>query len=387
MSISINSRIEAIEISGIRQFSNQMINFPDAINLTIGQPDFPTPEAVKLAAIEAIQNNQTSYTHNAGLPELREEIASFFRDSYDLHYDAKTEIIVTNGASEGLDSLFRAILQEGDEVILPAPAYPGYEPIIQLCGGKVVYLDTSDTGFQPDPKRLESLMSERTKAVLMNFPSNPTGVTMESDQLQKVAEVLEKHEVFVITDEIYSENSYGEKHSTFARFEKLRERTFLVHGLSKSHSMTGWRIGFVLGPELYMKHVLKVHQYNAICASVPGQFAALEALKNQRHVPAEMNKEYILRRDFVYSRLTGMGIDVVLPKGAFYIFPSIEKFGMTSYEFAMRLLKEGGVAAVPGSAFTKYGEGFVRISYAYSMPVLEEGMDRLEKFVHSLTDQ
>ncbi|MDQ0428985.1 aminotransferase [Planomicrobium stackebrandtii] len=386
MSISINSRIESIEISGIRQFANQLIDFPDAINLTIGQPDFPTPEAVKLAAIEAIKNNQTSYTHNAGLLELRAEIASFFRDSYGLDYNSKTEIIVTNGASEGLDSLFRAILEEGDEVILPAPAYPGYEPIINLCGGKVVYLDTSDTGFQPDPQRLESLITDRTKAVLMNFPSNPTGVTMESAQLEQVAAVLEKHEVFIITDEIYSENSYGEKHSTFARFEKLRDRTFLVHGLSKSHSMTGWRIGFVLGPEMYMKHVLKVHQYNAICASVPGQFAALEAMKNQRHIPAEMNKEYVQRRDFVYSRLTAMGIDVVLPKGAFYIFPSIEKFGMTSYEFAVRLLKEGGVAAVPGSAFTVYGEGFVRISYAYSMPVLEEGMDRLEKFVHSLTD-
>ncbi|WP_142826046.1 aminotransferase class I/II-fold pyridoxal phosphate-dependent enzyme [Planococcus soli] len=386
MSISINSRIESIEISGIRQFANQLIDFPDAINLTIGQPDFPTPEAVKLAAIEAIKNNQTSYTHNAGLLELRAEIASFFRDSYGLDYNSKTEIIVTNGASEGLDSLFRAILEEGDEVILPAPAYPGYEPIINLCGGKVVYLDTSDTGFQPDPQRLESLITGRTKAVLMNFPSNPTGVTMESAQLEKVAAVLEKHEVFIITDEIYSENSYGEKHSTFARFEKLRDRTFLVHGLSKSHSMTGWRIGFVLGPETYMKHVLKVHQYNAICASVPGQFAALEAMKNQRHIPAEMNKEYIQRRDFVYSRLTAMGLDVILPKGAFYIFPSIEKFGMTSYEFAVRLLKEGGVAAVPGSAFTVYGEGFVRISYAYSMTILEEGMDRLEKFVLSLTD-
>ncbi|MCH4824741.1 aminotransferase class I/II-fold pyridoxal phosphate-dependent enzyme [Planococcus halocryophilus] len=384
MSISINSRIESIQISGIRQFSNQLIDYPEAINLTIGQPDFPTPEAVKQAAIIAIQNNQTSYTHNAGLLDLRAEIASFFQDTYALEFNPQTEVIVTNGASEGLDSLFRAILEEGDEVILPAPAYPGYEPIIQLCGGKVVYLDTSDTGFQPDPKRLESLITDRTKAVLMNFPSNPTGVTMESVQLEKVAAVLEKHEVFIVTDEIYSENSYGEKHTTFARFEKLRNRTFLVHGLSKSHSMTGWRIGFVLGPEMYMKHVLKVHQYNAICAAVPSQYAALEAMKNQRHIPAEMNIEYIKRRDFVYKRLTDMGIDVVLPKGAFYIFPSIEKFGMTSFDFAMRLLKEGGVAAVPGSAFTKYGEGFVRISYAYSMTVLEEGMNRLEQFIQTL---
>lgn len=384
MSISINSRIESIQISGIRQFSNQLIDYPDAINLTIGQPDFPTPEAVKKAAITAIKNNQTSYTHNAGLLELRAEIALFFQDTYALPFNPQTEIIVTNGASEGLDSLFRSILEEGDEVILPAPAYPGYEPIIQLCGGKVVYLDTSDTGFQPDPQRLESLITERTKAVLMNFPSNPTGVTMESAQLEKVAAVLERHKVFIVTDEIYSENSYGEKHSTFARFDTLRDRTFLVHGLSKSHSMTGWRIGFVLGPEMYMQHVLKVHQYNAICAAVPSQYAALEAMKNQRHVPAVMNIEYIKRRDFVYKRLTDMGIDVILPKGAFYIFPSIEKFGMPSYDFAMRLLKEGGVAAVPGSAFTKYGEGFVRISYAYSMAVLEEGMNRLEQFIQTL---
>ncbi|EIM07184.1 aminotransferase A [Planococcus antarcticus DSM 14505] len=384
MSISINSRIESIQISGIRQFSNQLADFPDAINLTIGQPDFPTPEAVKQAAIEAIRNNHTTYTHNAGLLELRTEIASFFQDTYELNFEPKTEIIVTNGASEGLDSLFRAILEEGDEVILPAPAYPGYEPIIKLCGGKVVYLDMSDTGFQPDPQRLESLFTGRTKAILMNFPSNPTGVIMESTQLEKIAAVLERHQVFVVTDEIYSENSYEGKHVTVAHFEKLRNRTFLVHGLSKSHSMTGWRIGFVLGPEMYMKHVLKVHQYNAICASVPGQFAAFEAIKNQRHVPAEMNKEYIQRRDFVYSRLTAMGIDVVLPKGAFYIFPSIEKFGMTSFEFAMRLLKEGGVAAVPGSAFTRYGEGFIRISYACSMTNLEEGMDRMEKFIRNL---
>ncbi|KAA0958606.1 aminotransferase class I/II-fold pyridoxal phosphate-dependent enzyme [Planococcus sp. ANT_H30] len=385
MPISINSQIEAIQISGIRQFSNQLVDFPDAINLTIGQPDFPTPEPIKQAGIEAIRHNHTNYTHNAGMLELRTEIASFFQDTYELNFEPKTEIIVTNGASEGLDSLFRAILEKGDEVILPAPAYPGYEPIIKLCGGKVVYLDMSDTGFQPDSTRLASLITDRTKAVLMNFPSNPTGVTMDSTQLEKVAAVLEKHEVFVVTDEIYSENVYGDKHVTVAHFEKMRNRTFLVHGLSKSHSMTGWRIGFVLGPEMYMKHVLKVHQYNAICASVPSQYAALEAVKNQRHVPAEMNKEYVKRRDFVYSRLTVMGIDVILPKGAFYIFPSIEKFGMTSFEFATRLLREAGVAAVPGSAFTRYGEGFIRISYACSMKDLEEGMNRLEKFIQSLT--
>ncbi|RNF38391.1 aminotransferase class I/II-fold pyridoxal phosphate-dependent enzyme [Planococcus salinus] len=385
MSVSINSRAEELVFSGIRQFANQMIDYPEAINLTVGQPDFPTPEAVKEAGIQAIRDNQTNYSHNAGVLELRLAIESFFKDTYGLKYDHRNEIIVTNGASEGLDSVFRTILEEGDEVILPAPTYSGYEPLVQLCGGKVVYLDTSSTRFQPTPEHLESLITDRTKAVLMNFPSNPTGVTLGTEEVEKLVRVLEKHDVFVVTDEIYSENSFNGKHCTFACYESLRDRTILVHGVSKSHSMTGWRIGYVLGPKKVMNQVIKVHQYNTVCASVPGQYAAIEALNNQRHVPAEMNKEYIKRRDFVYGRLQDMGIDVVLPTGAFYIFPSIEKFGMPSFEFATRLLKEGGVAAVPGSAFTQYGEGFLRISYAYAMPVLEEGMDRLEKFIGSLT--
>ncbi|MBT2581657.1 aminotransferase class I/II-fold pyridoxal phosphate-dependent enzyme [Planococcus sp. ISL-109] len=384
MSMTINKRAESIVFSGIRQFANQMVDYPDAVNLTVGQPDFPTPDAVKQAGIDAIRNNQTNYTHNAGVLELRQAIQSFFKDSYGLSYRVEDEIIVTNGASEGLDSVFRTILEEGDEVILPAPTYSGYEPLVELCGGKVVYLDTSQTDFKPDPEALEKLINERTKAVLMNFPSNPTGVTMTMDELDALKTVFERHELFIVTDEIYSENTFGGTHCTFACFDSLREKTILVHGLSKSHSMTGWRIGYILGPAKVMEHVLKVHQYNAICASTPSQYAAIEALVHQRHVPAEMNKAYIERRDFVYKRLTDMGIDVVMPTGAFYIFPSIEKFGLPSYEFAIRLLKEGGVAAVPGSAFTEYGEGFLRISYAYSMPVLKKGMDRLEKFISTL---
>lgn len=387
MSMKLNKRVESIQISGIRQFANQIPAYPDAVNLTIGQPDFPTPEAVKQAGAEAIGNDQTSYTHNAGAMELRQAVQSFFKDSYGLSYRAEDEIIVTNGASEGLDSVFRTILEEGDEVILPAPTYPGYEPLVQLCGAKVVYLDTSETDFKPDPQALEELITERTKAVLMNFPSNPTGVTMTMDELDALKTVFERHELFIVADEIYSENTFGGAHCTFACFESLREKTILVHGLSKSHSMTGWRIGFILGPVEVMQHVLKVHQYNAICASTPSQYAAIEALVHQRHVPAEMNKAYIERRDFVYKRLTEMGIDVVMPTGAFYIFPSIKKFGLSSYDFAIRLLKEGGVAAVPGSAFTEYGEGFLRISYAYSMPVLKQGMDRMESFVSTLKQQ
>ena len=387
MSLSINERAKNLIVPGIRQFSNQLVNYPDAVNLTIGQPDFPTPDTVKAAGIAAIEKNLTGYSHNAGLLELRKAINSFFTDTYGFSYNPETEIVVTNGASEAIDSVFRTILEEGDEVILPAPLYSAYEPIIALCGAKVVYLDTSDTQFQPSAERLASLITDKTKAVLFNFPSNPTGVTILPAQMDALADVLAKKEIYIITDEIYSENTFVGEHISFASYPILRDKLFLLHGLSKSHSMTGWRIGFVLGPEALMQHVLKVHLYNTVCASLPGQYAAIEALTNNRHVPAEMNKEYMARRDFVYDRLISMGLDVVKPNGAFYIFPSIKEFGLSSFDFATRLLKEGGVACVPGSAFSEYGEGFLRISYAYAMPLLVKGMDRMESFIMKLRSE
>ena len=384
MPLSLNPRAEALVISGIRQFFNQLVDYPDAINLTIGQPDFPTPEPVKQAGMDAIAGDLTSYSHNAGLIELRQEIAAFFKDSYNLTYNPQTEIIATNGASEALDAVFRTILQEGDEVIIPAPCYTGYVPLVELNGGKAILLDTSDTGLIPTAERLEALITNKTKAVLFNFPSNPTGVSLSREEMKPLVDVLKQHELFIITDEIYSENSFEGGHESFACFDEIKDRTFLVHGLSKSHSMTGWRLGFLLGPEKYMKHILKVHMYNTVCASLPSQHAAIEALKNNRDVPDGMNRAYIERRDFVYGKLLEMGIDVVKPTGAFYIFPSIEKYGMTSFEFATRLLKEGGVAAVPGSAFTKFGEGFLRISYAYAMPTLEQAMERMAAWLTTL---
>ncbi len=384
MVLSINELAKTLSVPGIRQFSNQLIHFPDAVNLTIGQPDFPTPEAVKAAGTEAILNNQTGYSHNAGLLELRQAVSSFFEDEYGFFYNPETEIVITNGASEAIDSVFRTILTPGDEVILPAPLYLGYEPIIQLCGGKVVYLDTTDTEFRPSPERLASLITPNTKAVLFNFPSNPTGVTIEKALMDDLAAVLAKHNVFVLSDEIYSENSFSGGHISFAQYPSLRDRLFLLHGLSKSHSMTGWRIGYALGPANFMEHVLKVHLYNSVCAPLPSQYAAIKALNDCRHTPGEMNNEYIKRRDFVYSRLVEMGLDVVKPNGAFYIFPSIKKYGLNSFSFATKLLNEAGVAAVPGSAFSSYGEGYLRISYAYAMPVLKKGMDRLEKFLQTL---
>lgn len=384
MLLSINDKAKILEVPGIRRFSNQLVHFPDAVNLTIGQPDFPTPEAVKKAGIKAIENNQTGYSHNAGLLELRQAVSSFFKDKYGFFYDPENEIVITNGASGAIDSVFRTLLSPGDEVILPTPLYLGYEPIIQLCGAKVVYLDTTDTDFRPSPERLESLITSKTKAILFNFPSNPTGVTIEKEQMDELVTVLEKYNIFILSDEIYSENTFYSEHISFAQYEVLRDRLVLIHGLSKSHSMTGWRIGYVLGPAYFMEHVLKVHLYNSVCASVPSQYAGIEALNKCRHTPAEMNLEYVKRRDFVYERLTEMGLDVVKPNGAFYIFPSIKKYGIDSFSFATRLLEEGGVAAVPGSAFTVNGEGYIRISYAYAMPVLEEGMVRLEKFLQTL---
>lgn len=384
MSLSINQQAKQLGIPGIRYFSNQLSSYPNATNLTIGQPDFPTPDAVKKAGIQAIQNNKTGYSHNSGLLELRKAVASFFFETYGFSYDAETEIVVTNGASEGIDSVFRAILNEGDEVIIPAPSYPGYEPIIELCGGKVVHLDTSDTNFLPSPEQLNKLITTKTKAILLNFPSNPTGVTMEQNLMDELVATIEKHDIYIVSDEIYSENSFEEKHLSFASYPSLRDRLFLVHGLSKSHSMTGWRIGFTLGPADLMDFVIKVHLYNSICASMISQYAGIEALTTCREIPAQMNVEYMKRRDFVYERLTSMGIDAIKPTGAFYIFPSIKKFGIPSFEFATRLLKEAGVAVVPGSSFTKYGEGYIRISFASSMTVLEESMDRLEGFIATL---
>lgn len=384
MSLQINPRAEALKISGIRQFFNQLVDYPDAINLTIGQPDFPTPEKVKEAGKAAITADMTSYSHNAGLLELRQEIASFFSDTYKLTYNPQTEIIATNGASEALDATFRTILCEGDEVIIPAPCFAGYEPLVSLNGGKAVLLDTSTTGLVPTAESIKALITNKTKAILFNFPSNPTGVTLTKEQMEVIVEELKNHEIFVLTDEIYSENTFIGSHTSFACFDAIKDRTFLIHGLSKSHSMTGWRMGFLLGPEEYVKHILKVHMYNTVCASVPTQYAAIEALKNNRHVPAEMNRAYMERLEFVYGKLIEMGLEVVKPNGAFYIFPSIAKYGMSSFEFATRLLKEAGVAAVPGTAFTEYGEGFLRISYAYSMPTLEQAMERMAAWLKTL---
>lgn len=380
----INQRVIPIEIPGIRHFSNQVVEMDNGVNLTIGEPDFPTPANVKQAGIQAIEGNQTGYSHNAGMLEVREAAAAFFEDTYQCSYNPEKEVLITNGASEALDSTLRTILAAGNEVILTAPVYSAYASLIELNGGKVVYLDTSSNQFKPDPAKLESLITDKTKAIILNYPSNPTGATLDEAETTALVNILKQYEIFVISDEIYSENTYHQKHVSFASYNSLRNQLFLVHGLSKSHAMTGWRIGFLLGPAHLIEQVLKVHLNNSICASLPSQYAAIEALSNSRKSPETMNEAYIERRNFVTKRLQEMGLSVTKPNGAFYIFPSIEQFGLASYDFANQLLHSKQVAVVPGSSFSPYGEGFIRISYANSMDQLSEAMNRLEAFLQHI---
>lgn len=381
MTLSINAGVEGAELSGIRRISNLLVNYPTAINLTVGQPDFPTPARIKEAAIQAIQHEQMAYTTNAGLPELRKTVSDYFQEKYNMTYDPETEILITAGASGAMDATLRTILSEGDEVIVPAPIYAGYEALITFTGAKAVYLDTTKTNFIPDPKKLEALITPKTKAVVFNNPSNPTGAVIPHDTMDALVHILSKHQVFIISDEIYSENTFEGTHRSFAQYPQLKNQLFLIHGLSKSHAMTGWRIGFLFGMNQWITQILKAHAHNTICANAPAQYAAITALIHCQDEPVEMNNEYRKRRDLVYDRLTTMGLPVAKPNGAFYIFPFIGEFNMTSEQFAQTVLREADIAVVPGTAFTKIGEGYIRISFATAYDQLEIAMDRLEKWV------
>jgi aminotransferase len=380
----INPRVQNIQISGIRKFFNRVANYPDAISLTIGQPDFPTPEHIKDSGKMAIDTNKTTYTPNAGLLELRRAAADFLSTKYGLAYRAEDEIITTNGASEAIDITLRTILTEGSEVILPGPVYPGYEPIITLCGAIPVHVETASNDFKLSASLIEQHLTAKTRCVILPYPSNPTGVTLSRLDIEEIAELLKDKEIFVISDEIYSELIYEGKHESIASLSSMRDKTIVINGLSKSHSMTGWRIGFTFAPAYLTGQMLKVHQYNATCASSISQYAAIEALTNGINDADTMKDEYKKRRDYVLKRLEKMGLPAVKPDGAFYLFPSIKKFNMPSFDFAVSLLEKEKVAVVPGDAFSVQGEGYIRISYAYSMEILEEGLDRLESFITSL---
>ncbi|AST91497.1 MULTISPECIES: aminotransferase A [Sutcliffiella] len=380
----INQKVKNIEISGIRKFFNLVSKYDNVLSLTIGQPDFSTPQHIKDAGINAIHNDHTSYTANAGIYELRKAACQFISDKYKLLYNPDSEVIVSIGASQGIDITFRTILTEGDEVILPNPVYPGYEPIIRLCGATPVHVDTRSSSFLLTADLLKKYITDKTRCIVLPYPSNPTGVTLPNDEIKKIAALLKDKDIFVLSDEIYSELVFEGEHTTIASFPGMKEKTIVINGVSKSHSMTGWRIGFVFGPENVMKHMLKVHQYNVSCATSISQYAALQALTVGADDAITMNETYKQRMEYVYNRLQAMGIESVKPNGAFYIFPSIEQFGLSSFDFAVKLLEEAKVAVVPGSAFSTCGEGYIRLSYACDMETLIKAMDRLEQLTLSL---
>ncbi|SHF13304.1 aminotransferase A [Caloramator proteoclasticus] len=380
----LNKDVRSIEISGIRKFYNMVSKYDNVISLTIGQPDFNTPNHIKEAAKLALENNKTIYTHNAGIIELRRAISNFVQKKYNLYYNPDDEIIVTCGASEGIFIALKTILDIGDEVLIPAPCYPGYEPVVKLCGAKVKYIDTSNTNFKLTKKLLEDNIGSSTKCIIIPYPSNPTGQCLNLDELNEIADFIKDKDIFILSDEIYSELVYEERHNSIAALNNLKDKTIVINGLSKSHSMTGFRIGYTLSPSYITKHMIKVHQYLNTCATSISQYAALEALTNGIDDSITMKNEYKKRRDYVYDRLIKMGFDVVRPKGTFYIFPNIKKYSNNSFNFALSLLENEKVAVVPGSAFSQYGEGHIRISFAYSMEELKLGLDRIEKFISTL---
>lgn len=378
-----NPQLSKIAVSLIRQFDERVSSIPNILKLTLGEPDFNTPEHVKQAGIEAIAHNYSHYSGMAGLADVREAASLFFEKKYGVTYNWQSEVMVTIGATEAISATLLSILTPGDEVILPAPIYPGYEPVITLAGATPVYIDTTDNGFVLSSTALEATLKahgSKVKAVILNFPSNPTGVTYNAEELQAIAEVLKKYDVFVISDEIYSELSYDAPHETLATY--LFEQTIVINGLSKSHAMTGWRIGFIFAPEQLAKEIIKTHQYLVTAAATVSQKAAVRALIEGINDAEPMRKEYLARRNFVYEKMVAMGFTVAKPSGAFYIFAKIPAgYLQDSMEFCVDLAQKQQLAIIPGVAFGPEGEGYVRISYAASMEKLEDAMQRLSQYM------
>lgn len=383
----LNKNVLNIEMSGIRKVANKVDRDPTVINLTFGQPNFSTPEYIKEAGIQAIKDNHTDYTETSGLVELREAACKYMNRLYGMNYDPYKEVIVTVGASEALDLTFRTILTEGVEVIIPTPVYVGYEPLVQMSNAKSVYVNTTENDFKLTADLLEKHITDKTRAVVLPYPNNPMGSLLTKSELMEIADLLAGKDIFIVADEVYSELNYEEKHFSIGAIEKVRNQTIVINGLSKSHAMTGWRIGFAFAPEYLIEEFNKIKSFNTVCATSISQYAAVAALENEIESDKEvqaMKEDYKKRRDYVYDRLVKMGLDVTLPQGAFYIFPSIKKTGLTSMEFVDRLLDEENVAVIPGSAFSDDGEGYIRISYAQSYEQLEEGLNRIEKFIKRL---
>lgn len=378
----LNKTITTIQPSGIRKFFDVVHEMKDAISLGVGEPDFDTPWHIRDEGIYSLEKGKTHYTSNAGLKELKTEIDRYLNRHYGISYDVDHEIMVTIGGSEAIDAAMRAMLDPGDEVLIPQPSYVSYVPCAVLAGGVPVVIELkAENEFRLTAEELEAAVTPKTKLLVLPFPNNPTGAIMEKSDLEKIAEVIKKHDIFVLSDEIYSELTYLEKHVTIASLPGMWERTIVINGFSKSHAMTGWRLGYACGPRVIIEQMLKIHQFAIMCAPTTSQYAAVEALKNGDKDVAEMRSAYDQRRRYLVKALRDMGFDCYEPQGAFYVFPSIKKFGMTSDEFALKLLEEEKVAVVPGTAFGDCGEGYLRISYAYSLNDLKRALERMERFV------
>ena len=379
-----NKQLDKIQVSLIRQFDQAISEIPGVLRLTLGEPDFTTPEHVKEAAKRAIDQDQSYYTGMSGLLTLRQAASDFVKEKYQLDYNPENEILVTIGATEALSATLTAILEEGDKVLLPAPAYPGYEPIVNLVGAEIVEIDTTDNGFVLTPEMLEKAILEqgdKLKAVILNYPANPTGITYSREQLEALAAVLRKYEIFVVCDEVYSELTYtGENHVSLGTM--LRDQAIIINGLSKSHAMTGWRLGFIFAPANFTAQLIKSHQYLVTAANTMAQHAAVEALTAGKNDAEPMKKEYIQRRDYIIEKMTKLGFEIIKPDGAFYIFAKIPAgYNQDSFAFLKDFAQKKAVAFIPGAAFGQYGEGYVRLSYAASMGTIREAMKRLEEYM------
>lgn len=380
----LSETIVTIQPSGIRKFFDIVNEMDDAISLGVGEPDFDTPWHIRDEGIYSLEKGRTFYTSNAGLKELKIEIANYLKRRFDLDYNYKKEIMVTVGGSEAIDIAMRAMLDPGDEVLIPQPSYVSYEPCCVLANGKPVIIELkAENEFRLTAKELEAAITPKTKLLVLPFPNNPTGAVMERSDLEAVAEVVRAHDLFVLSDEIYAELTYLEdsRHVSIAELPGMRERTIVINGFSKSYAMTGWRLGYACGPQVILDQMLKIHQFAIMCAPTNSQYAAVEALKNGDGDVEGMREEYNGRRRYLMHAFQEMNLPCFEPYGAFYVFPCIKEFGMTSEDFATRLLMEEKVAVVPGTAFGACGEGFVRISYAYSLDNLKLALDRVERFI------
>ncbi|MBR3119030.1 aminotransferase [Oceanobacillus profundus] len=381
----LSTTAKGLEPSGIRKFFDLAASMEDVISLGVGEPDFVTPWNIREATIEALKDGHTSYTANAGLLELRQEISNYLKRNFKLSYQPEDQVIVTVGASQSLDLAFRAILNPGDEVLIIEPAFVSYTALVTLAGGIPVRIATyADNDFKVTPEQLEAAITDRTKAILLCSPSNPTGSCLNRAELTEIAQVVEKHDLLVVTDEIYAELSYDEEFTSFAAIPGMYDRTIVVNGFSKGFAMTGWRLGFLAAPREFIQVMVKIYQFTTMCAPTMLQLGALEALRNSADQVEKMRQNYWRRRNFMVQSLRTIGLDCHTPGGAFYVFPSIQKTGLTSEEFAARLLQEEKVAVVPGNAFGASGEGYIRCSYAASIEQLETAMKRIGRFIQSL---